>query len=202
MNATSRTKKKRAKKNRKKKKRNLRRRSDAGVHARLVDTVAHPRWRRLDAHRKTRPRRRISHTSAVAETHRGLRTEESQLLSFAHAQSTANVVGRKSSVSLDAASNALRSGPQGLGKGDETSATAVNEGGGPPRHRQSGDVERRVVPGLVAAVQTRGVSLFFLSYYTMINYYYPDYYYHYTMIIITTLRITIHLIMTITITTS
>ena len=87
-------------------------------------------------------------------------------------------------------------------KGDETSATAVNEGGGPPRHRQSGDVERRVVPGLVAAVQTRGVSLFFLSYYTMINYYYPDYYYHYTMIIITTLRITIHLIMTITITAS
>ena len=123
--------------------RNLRRRSNAGVHARLVDTVAHPRWRRLDAHRKTRPRRRISHTSAVAETHRGVRTEESQLLSIAHAESTANVVGRtssttptrKSTMSLDAASTALRSGPLRMGEGDETSATAVNEGGGPPRNR-------------------------------------------------------------------
>ena len=186
-----------AKTNRKKKKRNLRRSrsSDAeAVHARLVDTVAHPRWRRLDAHR--------SHTSAVAETHRGLRTAESQLRRNAHAQRT-SAHNETGATALNAHAQSTSAHDETRKNAhDETSATAVNEGGGPPRHRQSGEVERRVVPALVAAVQTRGVSLFFLSYYTMINYYYPDYYYHYTMIIITTLRITIHLIMTITITTS
>ena len=75
-----------------------------------------------------------------------------------------------------------------MGEGDET--------------RQRGDVGRRLDPLVVEAVQTRGDCLFFLSYYTMNKYYYPDYYYYYTMIIITTLIITIHLIMTITITTS
>ena len=62
-------------------------------------------------------------------------------------------------MSLDAASAAMSL--DCIWEGDETSATAVNEGGRPPRHRQRGDVGRRLDPEVVEALQTRGDSLFF-----------------------------------------